>query len=172
MLCAKTITSKCYFPVFLNLFFSFPSTWGRVWHRRRRESESEYSGSANAIHLAGTVISSIRLPGRCSRQNAGSGAAGKTLSTLFYSPLRKLILLIDCCPWLPTLSTCRGAGRGRATHRWAPGGEGGCSQSGCESNGVKWTFLVNFPSTKGQQLRFSHVVWRWSKIRWVSEKQK
>lgn len=23
-------------------------------------------------------------------------------STLFYSPLRKLILLIDCCPWLPT----------------------------------------------------------------------
>lgn len=53
---------------------------------------------AKAIHFAGMVISSIRFPGRFLRQNPGSGAAGITISTLLYSPLRKLTLLIDCCP--------------------------------------------------------------------------
>lgn len=122
---------------------------------------------ANAIHFAGTVISSIRLPGRCSRQSAGSGTAGKTLSTLFYSPLRKLILLIDCCPWLPTLSPSSGGGRGSRKHRWTPGVEKhtrGCSQSGRKSIGVQWTFLLNFPSTRWHELRWSHVVSRWSEI--------
>lgn len=65
----------------------------RVWESRSQSAAAR----ANAIHFAGTVISGIRLPGTRSRQNTGSGG-WETLSTLFYSPLRKLILLIDCCP--------------------------------------------------------------------------
>lgn len=111
--------------------------------------------------FAGTVISGIRLPGTRSRQNTGNGG-WETLSTLFYSPLRKLILLIDCCPWPPPLSPGGGGGRRGAESTDGLRREGnmlaeasaGQLASQSIGVGVQWTFfLLNFLPAKRQKSR-------------------
>lgn len=64
-------------------------------------SESEAAERANATHFRAP---SCRQQIYCERSQWAPVGRSQMLSTLFYSPLRKLLLLIKCCPWLTTRS--------------------------------------------------------------------
>lgn len=61
----------------------------------RSRSESEAAERANAARFTAAWWSG-RFTGRLSHRTPAGRS--QMLSTLFYSPLRKLILLIECCP--------------------------------------------------------------------------
>lgn len=74
---------------------------------RRGERRAELEAAAAAKLMRFTSRDGhhgSRLPGTHKSRANTSERRLEMLSTLFYSPLRKLILLIDCCPWLPTRS--------------------------------------------------------------------
>lgn len=64
-------------------------------------SESEAAERANATHFRAP---SWRQQIYCECSQWAPVGRSQMLSTLFYSPLRKLLLLIECCPWLTTRS--------------------------------------------------------------------
>lgn len=75
-----------------------------------------------------------RLPGTHKSTANTSERRLEMLSTLFYSPLRKLILLIDCCPWLPTPS------QGEQIEMY-------CGVAGGERGSLAWLFCQHATTT-------------------------
>lgn len=102
MLCVKQFNAF--------FFFEHRANWKKK--RVSRASDVWASGGRDGLAAAAKLMRFIsrdghygsRLPGTHKLTANTSERRLEMLSTLFYSPLRKLILLIDCCPWLPTRS--------------------------------------------------------------------